>query len=154
MSGGTERSIDRRSVLRRGAAVGALVWTAPAVQSLTWSAAAGERSGFPQHPATGSPSPCVVRFKIHFCRTYTHRTYKNGRPGYSVTQKWFEVTLPFDISGECCELINQAVTEYQSSSRNEFNCLLLIWRLVNSGCFGWHDWSCRVDDDYHGGDDD
>jgi hypothetical protein len=144
----SDESVDRRSVLRRGAAVGALVWTAPVVQSMTWSASAGERNG-----TVGSLRPCVVRFKVHFCRTYKHRTYKNGRYGYSVTQKWFEVTLPFDLTGECCELVNQVVAEYQSSSRTEYHCLLLIWKLITSGCFRWEDWTCRVDDDYHGGDD-
>jgi hypothetical protein len=142
------QSIDRRVVLRRGAAVGAIVWTAPVVQSLTWSAAAGENQ-----TTVGSPRPCVVRFKIHFCRTYKHRTYKNGRHGYSVTQKWFEVTLPFDLTGECCELVNQVVVAYQSSSRTEYDCLWLIFKLIKSGCFRWEDWMCRVDDDYHGGDD-
>jgi hypothetical protein len=141
-----ESSIDRRSVLRRGAAVGALVWTAPAVQSMTWSAAAGERNG-----NLGSGRPCEIRFTVHFCRTYRQRTYKNGRSGTSVIQKWFVVTLPFDVSGECCTLINQAIAEYQSSARTEYHCFLLIWKLINSGCFGWDDWSCRIDDSYHGG---
>jgi hypothetical protein len=150
--GPTERSIDRRSLLRRGAAVGALAWTAPVVQSLTWSAAAGERSGYPHHPPPGSPKPCVVKFKIHFCRTYRTRVYKHGKFGYNVTQKWFEVTLPINVSGECCELINQAVGQYQSSSRTENECLYLIWKLIKSGCFKWDDWSCKVDDDYKPGD--
>jgi hypothetical protein len=51
-------------------------------------------------------------------------------------------------------LINEAVTAYQSSSRSYSECFTLIWRLIQSGCFDWDDWTCRVDDDYHGEDDD
>jgi hypothetical protein len=140
------QSIDRRAVLRRGAAVGALVWTAPVVQSMTWSAAAGER-----HGTVGSARPCVVQFKIYYCKTYTTTAFHGGKSGKYVTQKWFQVTLPIDVSGECCDLINRLVAEYQSSPRTEWWCLLLVGKLWLSQCFDWSDWKCELMPDKPGG---
>jgi hypothetical protein len=144
---GEVAGVDRRTVLRRTAAVGALVWTAPVVDSLTAAAHADGRAGTWTPP--GSPEPCVITFAVHFCRTYVYK--KSG--GYTTIKKWFRVTLPVPVTRECCTLFNEAIAAYQSSARREWDCLAFIWKLIKSGCFSWGDWSCEEDRDYDGDDD-
>jgi hypothetical protein len=169
--------VDRRTVLRRGAALSTLVWASPVVESLTFPAAADGKKkkdhdddecddddrryrngGYggdddddddddcnpkPSTPPPGSPKPCVIRFRVVFCKTYKKRVYKKGKWGWEITQKWFEVTLPTNISGECCDLLNKVIAAYQNGGKSESEFWVLLWKLIHSKCFDWEDWSCR-----------
>jgi hypothetical protein len=130
-------SIDRRAVLRRGAAVGTLVWAAPVVQSMTWSAAAGER-----HGTIGSGRPCSFNVVVQFCIPKCFYGILHGKKGWHYYNQWYQVTVALSAEGECCDKIGAAVQKYQESTRSTRDALCLVGELKMSGCCPDVSWVC------------
>lgn len=123
----TEGSLDRRTVLRRGAAVGAIAWTIPVVESFVRPAAAASTAG---------ENPCDFDIVIRFCVTY--RIPWMGH--WYTWQQWFTIHVTFTATGACCQAVLRAIAAFEDSQRNEDDCAALVDVLRFCGCAGLENW--------------